>query len=68
MIRARVHDDVYLYTLSGTSGPVVLVCKTSCETAVMEAYQLNKNYTLPQEKLKSLTERLQGVSRVWVTS
>ena len=37
--------------------------KTSCETAEMEAYQLNTSCTLPKEKLNSLTERLQAQSQ-----
>ena len=38
-----VKADSCACTLSSTSGRVVLVCKTSCKTAEMEAYQLDKN-------------------------
>lgn len=43
-------------TISSTSGQGVLMCKTSCESAKMEAYHLDKSCTSPKGKLKSLCQ------------
>ena len=38
--------------------------KSSCKTIELEAYRLDKDPTLPKEKLKSLAERLRGPLRL----
>ena len=38
--------------------------KSSCKTVKLGAYGLDKDHTLPKDKLKSLTERLCGLSRL----
>ena len=36
------------------------VSKSSCKTAELEAYRLDKDRVLPKQKLKSLAKRLHG--------
>ena len=65
-----VKAESFACTINSTSGRVVAsvrgesVGKSSCKTVEFVAYGLDKDSGLPEEILKSLTERLRGPLRL----